>query len=55
MARDMGIEQVVERLVEFTETMRSLRVDVYDIAALKTLLLMSPGMLRLRMNALISD
>ena len=43
LSRDIGIEEVTRRLVDFTDTLRSYDVDVYDIVALKTLLLLSPG------------
>ena len=43
MARDMGVDDVTRRLVDFADTLKSYDVDIYDIVAMKTLLLLSPG------------
>jgi hypothetical protein len=43
LASEIGLEDVVRRLVDFTESLRMYEVDVYDLVALKTLLLLSPG------------
>ena len=43
MSRDMGVDDVTRRLVDFADTLRSYDVDIYDIVAMKTLLLLSPG------------
>jgi hypothetical protein len=43
LASEIGLEDVVRRLVDFTESLRIYEVDVYDMVALKTLLLLSPG------------
>ena len=43
VARDIGVSDVTRRLVDFADTLRSYEVDVYDIVAMKTLLLLSPG------------
>jgi len=45
LSRDVGVSEVTRRLVDFADTLRSYDVDVYDIVALKTLLLLSPGRL----------
>ena len=45
MARDMGVDDVTRRLVDFADTLKSYDVDIYDIVAMKTLLLLSPGSL----------
>jgi nuclear receptor subfamily 5 group A protein 3 len=42
MAVEMGIDEVTRRLTDFTETLRVYEVDVYDLVAMKTLLLLSP-------------
>ena len=43
LSRDIGVEDVTRRLVDFADSLKSYDVDVYDIVALKTLLLLSPG------------
>lgn len=43
MSRDIGVEDITRRLVDFADTLKSYDVDVYDIVAMKTLLLLSPG------------
>jgi len=43
LAADIGLEDVVSRLVHFTDSLRLYEVDIYDLVALKTLLLLSPG------------
>ena len=43
MSRDIGVEDVTRRLVDFADTLKSYNVDIYDIVAMKTLLLLSPG------------
>jgi len=43
MAREIGIGDVTQRLVDFADTLKWYDIDVYDIVAMKTLLLLSPG------------
>jgi len=43
MSRDIGVEDVTRRLADFADTLKSYDVDVFDIVAMKTLLLLSPG------------
>jgi len=43
MSRHMGVDDVTRRLVDFADTLKSYDVDIYDIVAMKTLLLLSPG------------
>jgi len=45
MALEIGIADVTQRLVDFADTLKWYDVDVYDIVAMKTLLLLSPGSL----------
>ena len=45
MSRDIGVSNVTRRLVDFANTLKCYDVDVYDIVAMKTLLLLSPGSL----------
>lgn len=45
MAKDMDIEKVTLRLVDYTNFLRDYQVDIYEIVALKMLLLLSPGLL----------
>jgi len=43
LAHVCGVEDVMKRLVDFSDALRSYDVGVYDIVAMKTLLLLSPG------------
>ena len=42
-ATDMGINDIVERLIAFVQHLRRLQVDHYEFVALKVLTLMTPG------------
>jgi len=44
-SQEIGVGDVTRRLVDFADTLKSYDVDVYDIIAMKTLLLLSPGSL----------
>jgi len=43
VSRDIGVSGVTQRLVDFADSLRTYDVDIYDIVAMKTLLLLSPG------------
>lgn len=43
VSHDISFSDVTRRLVDFADTLKLYEVDVYDIVAMKTLLLLSPG------------
>lgn len=43
LATEMGVERIVQRLIEFTEMLSDYKVDVYELVAMKMLFLLSPG------------
>lgn len=42
-AREMGMQACIERMLNFTEQLRRLRVDQYEYIAMKVILLLSSG------------
>lgn len=44
-AREMGMQACIERMLNFTEQLRRLRVDQYEYIAMKVILLLSSGKL----------
>lgn len=47
-ARDMGMQACIERMLNFTEQLRRLRVDRYEYVAMKVIVLLTSGNLFLR-------
>jgi len=45
MSHEIGVSDVTRRLVDFADALKWYDVDRYDIVAMKTLLLLSPGSL----------
>ncbi len=43
MAKAMGLAEVVQRLLDFTDQLRNLELDMHEFIALKALILMTPG------------
>ena len=43
VAIHLEVGELVQRLVDYTDFLRSYEVDIYEIVALKALLLLSPG------------
>jgi len=43
MSHEIGVSDVTRRLVDFADALKWYDVDRYDIVAMKTLLLLSPG------------
>lgn len=41
-SKEMDVDKVVQRLLDYTQFLRTYQVDVYEIVAMKTLLLLSP-------------
>lgn len=44
-ARDMGMQACIERMLNFTEQLRRLKVDQYEYVAMKVILLLTSGLL----------
>lgn len=42
-ARDMGMQACIERMLNFTEQLRRLRVDKYEYVAMKVIVLLTSG------------
>lgn len=42
-ARDMGMQPCIERMLNFTEQLRRLRVDKYEYVAMKVIVLLTSG------------
>lgn len=42
-ARDMGMQACIERMLNFTEQLRRLRVDRYEYVAMKVIVLLTSG------------
>lgn len=42
-ARDMGMQACIERMLNFTEQLRRLKVDQYEYVAMKVILLLTSG------------
>lgn len=43
-AREMGMQPCIERMLNFTEQLRRLRVDQYEYIAMKVILLLTSGL-----------
>ena len=43
MAKAMGLAEVIQRLLDFTEHLRRLDLDLHEYISLKVLMLMTPG------------
>lgn len=42
-AQSIGLEELVHRMLDFTESLRQMEVDNYEFVTMKGLLLLSPG------------
>lgn len=42
-AREMGMQACIERMLNFTEQLRRLRVDQYEYVAMKVIVLLTSG------------
>lgn len=42
-ARDLGMQGCIERMLNFTEQLRRLRVDQYEYVAMKVIVLLTSG------------